>query len=319
MKTNKSFYTLLTLVVFTTALYAQSGKFSTPSHNEAVELKDRQPIMVLNSLSPNLIKEFNKNEDEQSIDLYTKTNDEFNDNLKASAKFWTFNSKPVLFKTREEVRELLKNGSDKYVLIYCCNWMEFNRELSWNINANANVVSGSFPEFGISTDLKRIPIYGATLDMLIPEEADFAYYLLRESYIFKYEAGSQKSVDLKDMVNENKHILSQKTLLISSACVNEDMEDNLKANYPFKYQVVSQSDLEDSVLALAPSCAYLYTTGFADIANHSYMCWVVNCSDGAILAYSDATKTSAEMNDLMATFKLNNNVLKDIAKFGTKK
>ena len=263
MRINKILSTIFLFAFFTTILNAQL-KFTMPKYKYVAEVKNRQPIVVVNPPDPSMVAKLAKRGTEQAMQEYQQAIGDYNTNMKnAVTKFWTFNSQPVLYKTRAELKDMFRDKSqrDKYVLIYCCSLMYYSRDFDWDVDKNGTKITGQRPTFVISFTFDDDPIYEFPFDDVIATPIAISYYVSKSNFIFNYLYTKQQDCKMKDMVSDNAHLLSQKTLLIPAEAVSKEIINNLKTYYPCNIKLVGYNEITNAVLSGDPAYVYINTTG----------------------------------------------------------
>lgn len=293
MKISKVLSVVFVFAFFTSQLHAQL-KFSMPKYKEVLQAKGRQPVVIINPPNPDKMAKLAKRGTDGAMQLYQSSIGDYNTFMKdAVTKFWNFNSKPVLYKTRDEIKEMLNDKSqrDQYIFIYCCDYQDEKHDLDWNVDSKGKEISGTRPIFEVSLSLGDYPIFQMPFDGLLPTPVTMSYYVSKTNSIFNYLVALQNDCKMPDMIIKNSPLLSKKTLLILNGSVNKDYIDNIKTYYPCNFKLVDNVELYKAVESGDPAYAYIITTGYG--APLVFMNWVINCEDGAPLAYTDWGKPAA--------------------------
>lgn len=314
MKIRKLLSITLLLAVFATVLNAQMSAFHIPKYKDVLALKDREVIVVVNPPDQKMMAKLEKKGTDGAINAYQQAIGDYNTFMKnAVTKFWNFNSKPVLYKTREEIKTLYQDKSQhgKYVFIYgSCLGGGPDHDFDWNMDKDGKKVEGTKVIFNVGGELDS-PIYQCVPEELLPSSTSLAFFISETNFLFNYILGQQKDCNMKDMVAENGHLLSQKTLLLNSSTINKDFINDIKTAYPYTFKVFlpDNNEIGNAICSGDPNSAYIITTGEGNIFKN----WVVSCADGAILAYSDFGKPVAFT---LVKHGFDKDFFQEIAKFG---
>ncbi len=277
-----------------------------PKYKDIAEIKNRQLIVVVNPPDPGIIGKFDKKSMPDVVQQYQQIIGAYNDNLKYFVtKFWTFNAGPVLYKTREEIDEMMKDKSlrDKYYLMYCYSYSySISKDLQLKINHNGERMEGTPCWFSVGY-YDESPFY-KTLMGLIPELENLAFIVPVLNSCFNYIYTHSNKQAMSDMTDENAPILTSKTLLIPKDFVESGFINQISHYYPGKYKLVSDDELMKAVETGDTTCAY---------AAHENLVYIVNCKDGAIMAYT--TKNVASINNSSSGEGLRKEFFTDIAAF----
>jgi len=291
MKTIKVFSFILSFVFFATILHAQKiQNVQMANYKDVLAAKDRQPIVIVNPPNPDVVNSLTKKGKIEVLQAYQQIIGNYNDNMKALVKkFWTFNSKEVLFKTRVELNEMLKDKSqlDKYVLIYCYSWGPlYKSDFDWKVD-KWDQIYGTQTNFAIGLPNER-PFYLEHVH-LIPTPTDLAEYISKANYDFTYILNHKDNCSFKEMISENRNILGKKTLLICKKAISPKVINDVSMYYPCPYKVVDSIEMEHAITTGDPTCAYAINGGGS--------CYIINCADGASIIYTDKGVGATYTND----------------------
>jgi len=289
MKIIKVIFVILAISFLAKETQAQ---FSMPNYKDVLEMKNRQPIVIVNPPNPDIINKFSRKGNDSVMQEYQQIIGNYNENMKSAVKkFWTFNSKEVLFKTRTELSDILQDKSqrNKYIIIYCYSFdTRPKRDMDWTINKSGERITGTRTYFAIGFP-DEMPIYQQALKDLIPSPTILAYYVSVTNYNFNYILNHKDNYKMKDMIEKNAHILSQKTLLILSSSVSPKVMKDINTYYPCNFKLVNEDEMEKAVTSGDPSYAYVIKTGIGVqtmVGGQNDMNFIVNCEDGATLGYT---------------------------------
>jgi len=291
MKTIKTLLLILPFVLLNTIGHAQ---FDMPKYNRIQEIKDLQPVVIINPPNPDIINKYDRKSKPEVVQTYEQLIGNYNEAMKIAMKnFWTFNSKEVLFKTRVELNDMLKDKSqrDKYFIIYCYSEeTSYKRDFDWKINKGGEQVVGTYTHFAIGYP-DEMPFYQVLLHHLLPSATDIGYFISNANYKFNYMLDHKDDYDIKGMVDKNAPILSRKTLLILQDDVSPKVINDIHNYYPCNIKLVADSEMVNEVMSGDSSFAYvIHSNGSTGKSGASFgsidMNWVINCADGAILGYT---------------------------------
>jgi hypothetical protein len=280
MKTIKLFNCLTVLILVSVIGNAQVNiALDMPKYKDVAEIKNRQLIVVVNPPDPAIVGKFDKKSMPDVVQQYLQIIGAYNDNMKYFvSKFWKFNSKPVLYKTRAEIDEMMQDKSqrDKYYLMYCYSKSySINKDLQLSINHNGEKIEGMTSVFSIGY-YNESPFYTIAVGLL-PTIEELAFYIPTLSCNFNYICSHKDKPAMSDMIDGNAPMLAGKTLLILSDYVNPDFRSEIGKYYPGKFKLVDKEELQRAIVSGDSSCAYAARQGFV---------YIVNCQDGAIMGYT---------------------------------
>jgi hypothetical protein len=287
MRTNKFIPVIAVFTFIGVMVQAQITEhpFDLPRYKDVVDMKNRQLIVLVNPPDPNIVNKYNRKGKVDMIQEYQGIIGNYNDNMKLLvSRFWTFNSKEILYMTWDKMEELLSDKSqrDKYYIMFCFS-EENHKGLDWYIDKNGEQIIGTRPFFGICfPDENPLVHYHFAFTQLIPTAVDLAYIIATSNYNFNYVINHKDNGGKKPMVDDNAHILASKTLLVSSSIVSAKVVNDIGQYYPCHFKVVSDSEMIQHVAFGDSTCAYVVNEGLAEPMN-----WIINCADGATLGYSE--------------------------------
>jgi hypothetical protein len=289
MKATKALLCLFFGMCFITSIQAQ---FELPKYKDVQELKNRQLIVLISEPCDDLKKKMDKINDPKLMGECNRDVAHYNDLIKqAVEKFWTFNSKDVLYKTSAELNEIMKDKSirSKYVVMFCFS-ITNTHDLDWKTydggKDGMHITTGQ-PYFGIAYP-DESPVYRIEMPNAIPSEYDLSYAVSSTNYIFNYILNHKADAELNAVMNDNEPVLSQKTLLILKDDVSPTIADGVGKYYPGKFRLVTYDEMTKAVNEGAPDCAYLLKNE-NNTADGVVLNWVINCADGATLTYVKST------------------------------
>lgn len=310
MKTIKAFLFILPLTLLGTVLYAQ---YDLPKYDEVLQMKNRQLVVIINQPDEYLVKKYSKKSDDTKIREYLQMYGNYNDHMKeVVSKYWTFNDKEVLFKTWDEFKEMThdKAEEDKYYLMYSCSLTK-REGFDWEFNQAGDQIIGSQTYFKVGLQGESpFSKFNYEYPWLKPSVRDLYFILTIINYEFNYILNHKADIDLKQMVNENAHILCDKTLLITKYNVSHTIIDNIQSVYPYKYELVDDSVKWNALKNHDSRYACVISSWYEDM-----MTWVVNCEDGSIIAYK---KTGLQLSNEYYRKDFFENIA-DFCKLGGKK
>ena len=287
MKTMKAIFFILFAYFFTGSIFAQ-GDVRFLSSDDIKRLKDRQMIVVVSVPDPKIVSKFEGKSKPKVVEEYEQIIKNYNDNMKACVtKFWTINTGEVLYKTRAEVNEMMKDKSnmDKYYLMYCYSIGTdgYKSDFSWSINGSGQKIEGHNTNFAIEIpgDKDKFGVHKIfdqdEFNGLIPTAVELATFILARNYNFNYILNNNGKIEKDIMLKENMNKLKNKTLLVLKDKLNPKIVDDLGKFYPGKFKLVDEDEMIKAIVSANPDDAYLIKTNFA---------YVIDCKDGATLGYS---------------------------------
>ncbi|HTA27348.1 MAG TPA: hypothetical protein VK809_06155 [Bacteroidia bacterium] len=283
MKLKNILFCAIVIVLFSPVLKAQ---YEMPKLSDVEEVKNRQPIVIVNPPRPGYVDFYNKKGKTTEAEVYKQVIKDYNDNMKAAVdKFWDFSKKEVLYKTRAELDAMFadKSVQDKYYLIYCYSYyFNYNKDFDWGMIDGGNTVQGSKTLFAIGLPNKK-PFFEIWFNDLVPTPILLMHYVATTNFFFKYILANKTQPDLKDFAEANSDMLSKKTLLLSQEQVSPTVVNDIPSYYPCKYRIVSDEELLKTVLAADSSCAYVATGVYG---SKQAINWIINCKDGAPIGYN---------------------------------
>lgn len=280
------------LLLITTFLFLSclvQAQFDMPAFKDVMALKNRQLIVLVSQPCDDLKKEMDKINDPKLMGECNKYVAYYNNLIKtAVAKFWTFNSGEVLYKTADELNEIMKDKSrrDKYVVMFCFSYTN-RHDLDWRTydeGKDGIHITTGIPYFGISVPGES-PLYSIEMPRSIPAEYDLSYAVSTTNFIFNYIINHNADADMKNMISENSNLLSKKTLLILKSSVAPLMVSAVGKYYPGKYKLADYDGMSTIINSGDAGFAYIMHREY-NRDNHAAMNWIVNCENGAILGYT---------------------------------
>ncbi len=305
MKTCKALLLVFSFTFLATITYAQ---FNLPRYKDVAEIKNLQPIIIINPPNDDIVKKYDRKSKPEVVQTYEQLIDNYNNTMAAMMKkFWTFNSKEPLFKTRAEVKEITKTRSEKikYFIIYCYSYeSSYTHDFDWRIDKGGERVVGTYTHFAVGF-LDEPPFYDVMFPDLLPTPKYIAYMISNTNVKFNYVESHKDNGDYKQMISKNAHLLSGKTLLISKDQVSPKVMGDIGSYYSCSYRLVSDDEMNQAVASGDSASAYVIrcngsvsnsgmTMGNTDIN------WIINCADGVPIGYT--TKgTSASAGKMFTT------------------
>lgn len=292
MKKLKSCLIALPIIFLGSLLHAQ---YKIPKLKDIQEIKDKQLIVLINEPDPELVNKYARKGKINSLNEYKQIMGNYNDDMKSAAqKFWKLNDKEILFMTRADAHAMLKDKSQryKYIIMYCFSFdATYKRELDWKMEGDGDKIIGTRTYFAIGY-LDDVPIYERSVADLIPSGTFISYMVSMLNYNFNYMlTHNMDKYDINTVVLDNAHLLPKKTLLIAASDISPKVINDIGTYYSCSYKVVSDSALEQAVMSGDPAYAYVIRIGTREPViggGANDMCWVINCEDGAPLAYTKA-------------------------------
>ncbi|HTA27349.1 MAG TPA: hypothetical protein VK809_06160 [Bacteroidia bacterium] len=283
MKTKRFLLSTAAFIFSSVISYAQYDPrqvLELPKFKDIAAVKNRQPIVVVNEINPEIENKLKHNHKEDVIKDYEQILANYNDNMKYFMnKYWKYNSLPVLYKTRGEVDELLKdkNNHEKYYCVFCYSAIGgYKNDFDWTIDKKGDKIEGSATMFAVGY-LGESPFYKGGLGSLFTSATDLAFHVCMLNQCFDYINTHGEKANLLEMFDANSHIISQKTLLIPEFRVDPKIKDHVGDYYPCKIKVVDKDEMDKMVTTGDEN--YVYGT------DASYF-WMVDCKTGAIAGYT---------------------------------
>ncbi len=294
MKKIKLLLPLTLLLGLFQPVYAQFGSRAVAIQ----EIQKRDLIVIIGKMDDKVMKKIEKKGNSDLTSTYQTLIDNFNQNMKyAVENFWKFTTGQIIYKTVEEYQELMndKANASKYAVM-CCTSGGYEiglGQFDWQIDDKGNSMTGSVVSFSVTLpDLKggNLYDYKVTLGELVPGKASLIcamerektwYTALLKNHLMKPNSESD------EMIKNNQHNLVSKTLLIRDKDLGEDVKPaQIKASYPLLFKIVSEDDMNKSIMAKDSNYAYVgLVLGGTGSEVHFY---VVDCADGGFLGQSGA-------------------------------
>ncbi|HTB31159.1 MAG TPA: hypothetical protein VK808_03985 [Bacteroidia bacterium] len=264
----------------TALLNFANAQFEMPRYLDVTDIKNRQPIVVVNPPNSAIVNRFSHKKNADVLQQYNELVDDYNSDMKTLVKkFWTFNTQEILVKTRAEINDMMKDKTEraKYFLIYCYSIDTHpNHDFDWQIDNGGKRLVGGLSHFAIGFP-GVAPFYDYDFTEVLPTSTKLAYFISTANYKFNYVFNHKERSDKKAMMDDNMHLLGNKTLLLLKDDVNPKAAEDIGSWYPCKYKVVDEDEMESKVMAGDTNYAYTLHAGYF---------WIVNCADGAFLGYS---------------------------------
>lgn len=289
MKLNKAFLLFLPFV-FSTALANDELEkiYDVPSYKNIAKLKERQLIVIVNPPDPSIVGKFDRKDMPQVVQEYLQIINNYNDNMKFyTTKFWNFSSQPVLYKTRTEIEDMMRDKSqrDKYYFMYCYTYSRsININLQYTINHSGTKIEGTPAILAIGL-YNESPMFKQELG-LVPTMQDMSFWIPALNSAFNFVYTHKEKPTMTEMMDENAHILSTKTLLIPKDNVSPDVKSEISHYYPCRFKLVSYDEIQRAIANA--------DTNYAYVIKQVYQL-IINCSDGAGLGYSSKNMYSYEI------------------------
>ena len=294
--------TFIALSLFLLALTnTLSAQFGMGKPDDIEQLKKRTLIVIVEKPSEKLIKKLTKKGKTADIDAYKAAVDEYNTNMQqVIEKFWKFSTGKIEYKSADELKKI--NNKKNYALIYCNSGGASNFSsgydesdgLTWDVDIKDETPSvDKFTLFSVALLEKNSPIYHTTLPDIFPTKADLTYGLLTTTNYFNYRLSHKKvsRSDIEDQIKENQPLLKTKTLLLQKDLMDKKLTPSeIKAAYPYKYELADDNEIDEHVVNADPNYAYALIVPAVNSGLHSnsiiFYQVVINCEDGSTLAMS---------------------------------
>ncbi len=166
MKIRKLLSVTVLFVFSATIAHAQYIKYK-----DAVQFKDRQPVVMINPPNDNLVSKLTKKGWLDALQVYQKAIADYNTAMKdAVTKFWTYNTMPILVKTKEEVIEMCKDKStrDNLIIFYVYSELSLKHDFDWGVDEGGKQLVGSRSKLAMAFKIHDNQVYEVNMQVLIP-------------------------------------------------------------------------------------------------------------------------------------------------------
>ena len=282
MRLSKVPVTIISFGLFISTVHAQ---FTLPAASKIEEMKRRQLVVVVNQPNQDIVNKYNRYGYRDAVRKYKQLVYDYNDNMElAVQKFWTFNSKEVLYRTWAETNDIIndKENRDKYVLMYCFS-QSTGRSLDWLYDNDGRNLTGSQTYFSLSFPGED-PLAGFNIPFadIVPTAVELTFIVSAVNSSFEYVVSHGGRRDWQGLIRENAPMLSDETLLISKSDVSPKALQSIDIDYPCKFRLADDTAVTRAIIAGDSNYAYLVPFTF----NKKSAIWIVNCADGSILGTS---------------------------------
>lgn len=325
MKTKIILLSCLLLLCSVNMLHAQWGFGKV---EEIEEMKSRKLVIMTQDENEKVIEKLQKKGYSDKIDDYKQSLDEYNKVMEESVlNIWPFHEEAEL-KTYDQLRELAKNKSEKYVVIYVVNvdvtqtymngkyetHYDIDYKLDWTYRDAKNddydkAEKGSGNEFSmlrvaLIEDFLKTPIAQVSLPNKFPTKSDIAFGLDYCTWYMNQRLNDQKAKDMRDILKDNPKKIPDYTLAICADDLSSKVpESKVKLVYPNPHEVVTREEMDNIILNRSEGYAYLVVLfGTAVIAD---------AKTGEMLDVADGFGGGS---NLLLTEKDFERILKDIEK-----
>lgn len=254
---------VLLLLCFSSQLQAQFGYGKI----EDIETIKKSPLLVVTqSLIEKQEKKLAKKPDE--LKQCQENMALFNANLKLGIeKNWNY-SKEIIFITEKELETYNKNSKGKYA--YMRNDIIAGKDGS-SIMTNKNLISTS--NYAIYITGENSPVYSMMYFSGVPNEADFKFIVNQIQAYFKgridKKASNKSNKQIKEEIASNSKRIKDKTLLLESDDLSDDVKKEIAKIYKFPYKITTKNEIDQAILSNDKTVAYLRIVPVGQVSGNS--------------------------------------------------
>ena len=282
----------LTIIFLLSATTGFSQYFRLGKLNEVKEVKQRPLILMLEEEDPKVINKLSKKPTE--LEAYKNEIKRINDQFPSLvSKFWTFNSVPIV-KERSEV-EKLKNEKNKTYSVLAINRVKVTswaKDGLYRYEIDSKVIATIYIDLIENLD-KGDPVYYQNLPNVYPSNGDMVLGIQMMQNFLQARLDGKKRNEISDEADENKSLLSSKTLLIDKNDLKNGLTmAQIKEAYPFPFKVVEYKDIETAILERDKSFAVVQIIPLTvGVPANAHI--VMSAEDGKSLAYYAPVQATA--------------------------
>jgi hypothetical protein len=255
--------------------------------DEVKEVKKRPVLIMLEEEDPDVVKSLSK-KNPKELAVYRaelkRTNELF---PQIVAKLWKFNEAPVV-KTKAEIMQLLESKNKQYAVLglqrveavlYGEDKTNFTR-----YDVSSKAIARVAIEL-IENVRKKDPVFYQNLPNVFPTSGDMALGIQMMQNFLQARLDGKKRNQISDEAEENKSLLSGKTLLIDRKDLKPGTTPaQIKEAYPYPYKIVDYNTIEAAILEQDPNFAVVQIIPMSvGVPANAHL--VMSTADGKSLAY----------------------------------
>lgn len=272
------------MLIVTSTGFSQQQYFRLGKVDEVKEIKSRPVVIMLEEEQPKVVSKLSKKPAE--LEEYRSEIKRANEAMiEVVGKFWTLNAAPTA-KTRTEILKL-KEAKNKELAVLSLNRLEVSSSAKDGVYRYeiASKIVATLSIDKIENLERGNPVFYQNLPNVYPTKGDIALGIQLMQNFMQARLEGKKRNEISDEADENKSLLSSKTLLLDKGDLKNGLTmAQIKEVYPHPVKVVDYSEIEAAILERNKDFAVVQIIPMmVGVAANAHI--VVNTADGKSMGY----------------------------------